>query len=43
MKTIVRELLTELSTPPVLVYPNGDAVCYNSRPCLLYTSDAADE
>ena len=42
MKTIVRELLTELSTPPVLVYPNGDAVCYNSRPFLLYCHASVD-
>ena len=36
METIVRELLAELSTPPILVYPNWDAVSDNSRPFLLY-------
>ena len=35
-KAIVRERLAELSTPPVLIYPNWDAVNDNSRPFLLY-------
>ena len=41
METIVRELLAELSTPPVLVYPNWDAVSDISRPFILYC-DASD-
>ena len=36
MEVIVRKLLAELTTPPVLVYPNWDAVTDNSRPFLLY-------
>ena len=36
MEAIVRELLAELSTPPVLVYPNWHGVTDNSRPFLLY-------
>ena len=35
VETIVRELLAELSTPPVLVFPNWDDVTNNSRPFLL--------
>ena len=36
MEAIVRELLAELFTPPVLVYPNWDVVADNSRLSLLY-------
>ena len=42
METIVRELLAELSTLPVLVYPNWDAVIDNSRPLLLYCDASVD-
>ena len=42
MKNIVRELLAELSAPPVLVYPNWDAVSDNSRPFLLYCDASVD-
>ena len=36
METIVRTILEELSTPPVLVYPDWDAVADNTSPFLLY-------
>ena len=42
MEAIVRELLAELSTPPVLVYPNWDGVTDNSRPFLLYCDASVD-
>ena len=42
MEAIVRELLAELSTPPVLVYPNCDGVTDNSRPFLLYCDASVD-
>ena len=42
MEAIVRELLAELSTPPVLVYPNRDAVTDNSRPFRLYCDASVD-
>ena len=42
MEAIVRELLRELSTPPILVYPNWDAVTDNSRPFLLYCDANVD-
>ena len=43
MEAIVRELLAELSTPPVLVYPNWHGVTDNSRPFLLYCDASADD
>ena len=42
METIVRTLLEELSAPPVLVYPDWDAVADNSRPFLLYCDVSVD-
>ena len=42
METIVRTLLEELSAPPVLVYPNWNAVADNSRPFLLYCDASVD-
>jgi len=42
MEAIARELLAELSTIPVLVYPNWDAVTDNSRPFLLYCDASVD-
>ena len=42
MEIIVRELLAELSAPPVLVYPDWDAVADNSRPFLLYCDASVD-
>ena len=42
MEAIVRELLAELSTPPVLVYPNWDGVADNSSPFLLYCDASVD-
>ena len=40
MEVIGRPLLKELSAPPVLVYPDWDAVADNSRPFLLLYCDA---
>ena len=42
MEAIVRELIAELSTPPVLVYPNWDDVTDNSRPFLPYCDASVD-
>ena len=42
MGTIVRELLAELSAPPVLVYPKWDAVTDNSRPFIYYCYASVD-
>ena len=42
METIVRTLLEELPAPPVLVYPDWDAVADNSRPFLLYCDASID-
>ena len=43
MEKVVREILAELATPSILVFPDWDAVADGSRPfhvycCLLYTS-----
>ena len=42
MEAIVGALHTELSTPPVLVYPNWDGVTDNSRPFLLSCDASVD-
>ena len=42
METIVRTLLEELSAPPVLAYPDWDAVTDNSSPFLLYCDPCVD-
>ena len=42
MEVIVRKLLVELSAPPVLVYPDWDAVVDNSRHFLLYCDASID-
>ena len=42
MEAIVRKLLEDLSAPPVLVYPDWDAVADNSRPFLLYCDASVD-
>ena len=42
METIVRELLAELSTPPVLVYPNLEGVNDNSHPFLFCCNASVD-
>ena len=42
MEIIVRTLLGGLSAPPVLVYPDWDAVADNSRPFLLYCDASVD-
>ena len=39
MEKLVREILEELATSPILVFPNWDAVADGSRPFHLY-SDA---
>ena len=36
MEKSVREILAELATPPVLVFPNWDAVADSSRPFHVY-------
>lgn len=36
METIVRQIINELATPPILVYPDWDAVTDNFRPFHLY-------
>ena len=38
----MREFLAEFTAPPVLVYPNGDAVADYSRPFLLYCDGSGD-
>ena len=42
IEAIVRELHAELSTPPVLVDPNWDAVTDDSRPFLIYRDASVD-
>ena len=41
-EAIVRELLAELSTPPVFIYSNWDGVTDYSRPFLLYCDVSVD-
>lgn len=41
MKSAVRQLLPELATPPVLVYPEWDAVSDGSRPFACIVTRAA--
>ena len=43
MEAIVRELLAELSKPPILVFPDWDAVEDGSRPLLLCCCDASND
>ena len=42
MGAIVRKLLAELSTPPILVFPDWDAVTDGSRPFRLYCDASID-
>ena len=42
MEAIVRKILAELTTPPILTYPNWDAVTDNSHPFLLYRDASVD-
>ena len=42
IEAIVRELLAELTTPPVLVDLNWDTVLDNSRPFFLYCNPSMD-
>ena len=42
MEAVERKLLEELSAPPVLVYPDWDAVADNSRPFFLYYDPSVD-
>ena len=36
MKKLVREIVAELTTPPVLVFPDWDAVADGTRPFHVY-------
>ena len=42
METTVRDILRELAKPPILVYPDWDAVADNSRPFRLYCDASLD-
>ena len=42
MESIVRELLAELASPPVLVYPDWEGVSDDSRPFRLYCDASVD-
>ena len=42
MKRIVRELLAELAAPPILVFPDWDAVIDKSRPFRLHCDASTD-
>ena len=42
METIVRDMLTELATLPVLVFPDWDAVEDGSRPFRVYRDASVD-
>ena len=42
MKKLAREILAELTTPPVLVFPDWDAVVDGSRPFHVYRDACID-
>ena len=42
MEKLVREILAELATPPILVFPNWDAVADGSRPFHVYCDACID-
>lgn len=42
MESIVRELLADLAKPPILVFPDWDAVADGSRPLLLCCDASTD-
>ena len=42
MEATVRQILHDLATPPVLVYPDWNAVAGNSRPFRLYCDASRD-
>ena len=42
MEKLVREILTELATPPFLGFPDWDAVVYGSRPFHVYCDACID-
>ena len=42
MEATVRQILHDLATPPVLVFPDWDAVADNSRPFRLYRDASRD-
>ena len=42
MEKLVREILTELTTPPVLVFPDWDAVADGTRPFHVYCDPCID-
>ena len=43
MEKLVRDILAELATPPVLVFPDWDAVADGSRPFHVYCYAFIDE
>ena len=42
MEVTVREILVELATPPILVFPDWDAVAGGSRPFHIYCDACID-
>ena len=42
MEKLVREILAKLATPPILVFPNWDAVADGSRPFHVYCDACID-
>ena len=42
MGKLMREFLAELATPPILVWPNWDAVTDGSRPFYVYCDASID-
>ena len=42
MEKLVRDTLAELATPPILVFPNWDAVADGSRPFHVYCDACID-
>ena len=42
MEKLVREILAELATPPILVFPNWDAVADGARPFHAYCDACID-
>ena len=42
MEAIVGEILRELAAPPILIFPDCDAVADSSRPFRLYCDASCD-
>ena len=42
MEVFVRQLLDELAAPPILVFPDWDAVADSSRPFHVYSGACID-